>query len=108
MRTIPIPASIQEHARRFGLSVATWQPGDGQTRYRVFVGRQARRYHDGDGLITLVGAREAYAYVCGYADGLEWARRIAEILDGREWSADTLDAIAAVLREAGFTVGEPR
>ena len=34
--------------------------------------------------------------------------RLAGILDGTEWSPDTLDTIAAVLRSAGRTVGDRR
>ncbi len=29
---------------------------------------------------------------------------IADLLDGTEWSADTLEAIATVLTAAGFTI----
>ena len=33
---------------------------------------------------------------------------IATQLDGREWSADDLDVIAAILRSAGYQVREPQ
>ena len=29
---------------------------------------------------------------------------IASVMDGKEWSADTLDAIAEILRAAGFSI----
>lgn len=32
---------------------------------------------------------------------------IAAIMSGTEWSADTLDAIAEVLKEAGRPIAEP-
>ena len=33
--------------------------------------------------------------------------RIAALMDGTEWSADTLDAIAETMRDAGFKIGQP-
>jgi len=35
---------------------------------------------------------------------LEALAQIAELMDGTEWSADTLDEIAATLRAAGFQI----
>lgn len=32
---------------------------------------------------------------------------IHALVDGQEWSPDTLDAIAEALREAGYTISEP-
>jgi hypothetical protein len=34
--------------------------------------------------------------------------QIAKLLDGREWDASTLDEVAEIVRDAGWTVGEPR
>lgn len=34
--------------------------------------------------------------------------RIHKLLDGREWSADTLDAIADVVRSTGRVIREPQ
>jgi hypothetical protein len=33
---------------------------------------------------------------------------IANMLDGTEWNADTCNTIAELLRDNGFTIGEPR
>jgi len=33
--------------------------------------------------------------------------RIANLLDGQEWTADTLDAIANILRAEGFAIRNP-
>lgn len=35
------------------------------------------------------------------------ADAIAKLMDGKEWNADTLDAIAAELREAGYVLRDP-
>jgi hypothetical protein len=40
-----------------------------------------------------------------------WAQRglqaVADIMSGKEWNADTLDAVAKVVRDAGYTIKEP-
>ena len=37
----------------------------------------------------------------------ECADAIHKLMDGTEWSADTLDAIAAELRAAGYVIRDP-
>ena len=33
--------------------------------------------------------------------------KIQKLLDAKEWDADTLDAIAHIMRDAGFRIREP-
>jgi len=38
------------------------------------------------------------------SDALDW---IHDLLDGQEWTPDTLNEIADILRRAGYTVRDP-
>lgn len=37
---------------------------------------------------------------------LDALKRIQETMNGEEWDADTLDVIAGIMREAGFTIDD--
>jgi hypothetical protein len=49
-----------------GLTLYTWSPGDGLTRYRFFDNHHISDYFAADGLFTALGIREAVAFARGY------------------------------------------
>jgi hypothetical protein len=60
-------AALEDRARRQGLRILTWAPGDGITRYRFRVEDDRDGYFGaGDGLGTVLGLREAEAWLDGY------------------------------------------
>ncbi len=62
---------LEEAARRVGLFVDTYSPGDGVTRYR-FITRSDRDYFSASGserVYTALGLKEAYAFLSGYGAG---------------------------------------
>lgn len=66
--------SMEQAAAAVGLFVTTWAPGDGQTRYRFFtkpVTSKAKYadYHQGDGLYTALGRKDAMAFIAAYGKG---------------------------------------
>jgi hypothetical protein len=64
--------SVESAAAAVGLVVGTWAPGDGITRYRFFLsdGKSSYGdYHQGDGLYTALGRKDALAFVSAYGKG---------------------------------------
>lgn len=53
-------------ARRYGIHVETYSPGDGKTRYRFFRSRKPVDYFGGTALYTALGLSEAEAWLAGY------------------------------------------
>lgn len=53
--------------RHVSLFVATHTPGDGRRRYRFFL--EPTHYSAGDGIATVLGRREAIAFVRGFLAG---------------------------------------
>lgn len=53
-------------AKQCGLHIATWSPGDGITRYRVF--NKPSDYFDGYGIAprTILGAKDLVTFMRGY------------------------------------------
>lgn len=62
---------IEQAAVTAGLSVATWAPGDGVTRYRFFksTGSPYADYHQGNALYTANGRKDAMAFIRAYGMG---------------------------------------
>lgn len=63
---------VETLAANLGLVVATWAPGDGAVRYRIFRGqwRAAQErpdYFSGQELTTQLGAGAALTWLDGYA-----------------------------------------
>ena len=52
-----------------GLSLFTYSPGDGKTRYRFSNGTS---YFQDDGIFTALGLKEANCYWNGYRDGMNY------------------------------------
>jgi len=52
-----------------GLTMYTYSPGDGVTRYRFFTDHHVSDYFDGDQRFTALGLKEAVAFVRGYQVG---------------------------------------
>jgi hypothetical protein len=59
-------AALEDRARRQGLRILTWAPGDGVTRYRFVAEDEAGGYFATDGLGTALGLREAEVWLDGY------------------------------------------
>lgn len=57
---------LSENAKRVGLYVATWSPGDGVARFRFFKSRKPVSYYQGDGVYTALGIKEAETWLSGY------------------------------------------
>lgn len=66
-------SSVEAAARAAGLYVGVWSPGDGVTRYRFFTkttrGSQYADYHEGDGVYTALGRKDALAFIAAYGKG---------------------------------------
>ncbi len=63
---------VEAAARAAGLSVATWAPGDGVTRYRFFLAKRGEvhaDYHQGDGIYTSLGRKDALNFVRAFGLG---------------------------------------
>jgi hypothetical protein len=52
-----------------GLTLYTWSPGDGVTRYRFFTNHHVSDYFEGEARFTALGLREAEAFVRGFQVG---------------------------------------
>lgn len=66
---------IENIANAYGLNLFTYSPGDGVTRYRFarqFDGQTS--YFGGDGIVTLLGRKEARLWLLGYADAIDKVR----------------------------------
>ena len=61
-------SDLIERAQSLNLSVATWSPGDGMTRYRFFQDEDAEYFAD-EPLYTALGLKEAFTWLSGYAAG---------------------------------------
>jgi hypothetical protein len=64
---------IRELAQRLGLTLETWAPGDGATRYQFL-------NTEGWSLGIAVGARMARAFLQGYAAGVEAGEKGARLI----------------------------
>ena len=64
---------LREHAKRVGLYIDTYSPGDGVTRYRFFL--EPTDYFAGNGIYTALGRKEANTFVRGFVQGTIYARR---------------------------------
>ena len=63
---------VEKAAAAVGLVVGTWAPGDGVTRYRFFLSDGKSRYgdyHQGDGLYTALGRKDAMMFISAYGKG---------------------------------------
>ncbi len=67
MKTRVTKADLEDLARRCGLSVSTWSPGDGWTRYRLHEDQGGEYFRDP--YIYGGSKREVAAYLRGFADG---------------------------------------
>ena len=58
---------LREFARSAGLTVETWSPGDGQTRYRFFKNAPKDQTYFGpdNGVYTALGLKEAWSFLSG-------------------------------------------
>lgn len=64
------PTQLEAYAHELGLSVSTWSPGDGATRYRFHVlANSPADYHSGSELFTALGRAEAVTFLRGFAAG---------------------------------------
>lgn len=62
---------LQEYARGVGLTVRTWSPGDGVTRYRFFdrPGPGQTYFGPASATYTALGLKDAWNYAYGYGGG---------------------------------------
>ncbi len=60
--------ALRAGAKRLGLYVATYSPGDGVTRYRFIKSRKGKpvSYFAHDGVYTALGISEAETFLAGY------------------------------------------
>ena len=60
--------TLQREAKRLGLYVATYGPGDGVTRYRFIKSRLGKpvSYFAENGIYTALGISEAETFLAGY------------------------------------------
>jgi hypothetical protein len=69
----PRDSTVEAAARAVGLYVGVWSPGDGATRYRFFTktprGSKYADYHQGDGIYTALGRKDALAFIAAYGKG---------------------------------------
>lgn len=69
--------TVYSEAARLGVYVATWNPGDGATRYRFFengvrvnfTGELIADYNQGLELFTALGRKHALTWLRGYSAG---------------------------------------
>lgn len=65
--------TLRLSAAKLGLDVATWNPGDGITRYRFQVKDTTSllppSYHKDDGIYTALGIKQAEVWLEGYCRG---------------------------------------
>jgi len=68
---------LQDYAWEVGLSVKTWSPGDGVTRYRFFdkPGPGQTYFGPANGIHTALGLRDAWNYLYGYGGRPSHARK---------------------------------
>ncbi len=68
---------LQDYAKSVGLTVATYSPGDGQTRYRFFdkSGPSQTYFGPASGIATELGLKDAWNFVYSYGAGRGSARR---------------------------------
>lgn len=69
-----------------------------------FETRMGQHFYDG----TMPRIAKALETIADAVADRERLAAIAALMSGKEWNADTLDAIAAVVRGAGFTIDEVR
>jgi hypothetical protein len=62
---------LKDYAKGAGLTVETWSPGDGATRYRFFdeAGPNQTYFGPKSGIYTALGLKDAWNYLYGYAAG---------------------------------------
>ena len=66
--------TLNAELKNYGLSIDTWSPGDGVTRYRFFDGsEQGGDYFASFGIFTALGWKEAVTFATGYCRGMEHA-----------------------------------
>ncbi len=69
----PRDSQVEAAARAVGLYVGVWSPGDGTTRYRFFTkntpGSKYADYHQGDGIYTALGRKDALSFIVAYRMG---------------------------------------
>lgn len=88
-----------------------WKGTAGDTNY---INDLAERLDPGTGTVPAGECPEcgSLAYVKPEStegiDAHAYLDAIHETLDGKEWSADTLDDISSLIRQAGYTIREPQ
>ena len=60
---------LRNLAAAVGLTLYTWSPGDGMTRYRFFTDHHATDYFGSEAQFTALGLKEAGAFVRGFQVG---------------------------------------
>jgi hypothetical protein len=62
---------LQDYAKEVGVTVRTWSPGDGVTRYRFFdkPGPGQTYFGPASGMYTALGLKDAWNYLYGYGAG---------------------------------------
>lgn len=77
---------LQDYAKGVGLTVRTWSPGDGTTRYRFFdnPGPGQTYFGPASGTYTALGLKDAWNYVYGYGGGRSGGRGHATKRDRAE------------------------
>ena len=68
---------IEKRCKDLDLAVATYAPGEGIRQYRFFrrplFGSIHADYHQGDGIYTALGRKEAITWLDGYEAGSKFA-----------------------------------
>jgi len=68
---------LERAAEEVGLTVKTWSPGDGVTRYRFFndaLRHKQSYFGPGNGVYTALGYSDASTFVTGYVVGYAKAK----------------------------------
>ncbi len=60
---------LRDNARKAGLYVSVYSPGDGISRFRFFKGVKPRSHFSGDGIRTVLGIANAELFLSGYRKG---------------------------------------
>jgi hypothetical protein len=95
--------SMEQAAAAVGLVIGTWAPGDGQTRYRFFLksGKSSYGdYHQGDGLYTALGRKDAMAFIAAYGKGRSARRNPSSVVRTFRVPVGLEQQIASMLRGA--------
>lgn len=94
---------MEQAAVAVGLSVTTWAPGDGMTRYRFFKkspGTPYSDYHQGGALYTATGRKDAMAFIEAYGKGRSARTNPSSVVRTYKVPRGHEGSVARMLRDA--------